>query len=501
MAPSVETRHGRLEGFAESGLEVFLGIPYAAPPVGRRRFRPPEAPEPWAGVREAKRFGFSAPQAAMDLGTMMPGFDVGPQHEDCLYLNVYAPASDGAKRPVMVWIHGGAFSLGSASQKMYDVRPLARAGVVVVTINYRLGALGYLYLAGLDSSLDTSGCSGILDQVAALEWVRDNIAAFGGDPEAVTLFGESAGGMSVGTLMGTPRARGLFQRAIPQSGACHTVVTAGTANEVTSAFLSELGVSPDDLDRLWEAPVDSILKAQRQCVERLRMPVRLRALVPVVDGVTLEQRPIDAVRSGLSADVRVIVGACRDEERLFTLWDPEAQSLDEAGVVARLEKRQPGHGARLVDAYRRARGADPSPYEIYSSIETDRVYRMPAVRLAEAQSAHQPGSWAYLVTWEAQAMGGRLGACHGVDLPFVMGAVGSKAAGVFAGSGPEAERLQHEMMGAWLAFARGGDPSHERLCEWPAYDTEQRATMFFGADTHVEAAPFEAERRAWEGVL
>lgn len=501
MTTIVETRQGRIEGFADAGLQAFLGIPFAAPPVGRRRYRPPEPPEPWTGVREAKSYGGSAPQTVIELGDTMPGMDVGPQSEDCLYLNVFTPAADGAQRPVMVWIHGGAFTLGSGSQKMYDVRPLARQGVVAVTINYRLGALGYLHLAGLDPGLETSACAGILDQVAALEWVRDNIAAFGGDPECVTIFGESAGGMSVATLLGMPRARGLFHRAIPQSGAAHSVLDTDAATRVARLFLEELGVPENALDRAWEAPVDAILRAQQRCAERLPMPARLRAFRPVVDGDALERRPIDAIRAGLSADVPVVVGACRDEERLFTLWDPQARDLDDAGIVKRMDERQPGQGAHLVDAYRRARGADVSSYDLYCAIETDRVFRIPAVRLAEAQSAHQPDTYAYLVTWEAQAMGGRLGACHGVDLPFVMGAVGSKAAGIFAGSGPEAEQLQREMMNAWLAFARRGDPNHEALCPWPRHDEERRATMFFGRDTHVEEAPFEAERRAWEEIL
>ena len=191
MADTVEIAQGRLSGFDDEGLRVFLGIPFAKPPTGWLRFRRPETPEPWGGVRDATRYGYSAPQAAMRLEKLMPGFDVGEQSEDCLYLNVFTPAADGARRPVMVWIHGGAFTLGSSSQKMYDVRGLARQGdLVCVTINYRLGALAFTHLAGLDESLDTTACAGIQDQAQALRWVRENIAAFGGDPEQVTIFGE-----------------------------------------------------------------------------------------------------------------------------------------------------------------------------------------------------------------------------------------------------------------------------------------------------------------------
>jgi para-nitrobenzyl esterase len=307
--------------------------------------------------------------------------------------------------------------------------------------------------------------------------------------------------MSVGTLMGTPAAAGLFQRAIPQSGAAHNVSDAAAATRVAEAFVAECGLDRGSLAKLWDLPADAILAAQQRTAAAMPRPHGMRAFRPVVDGETLPERPIDAIRAGRAAEIPVIVGACRDEERLFTLWDPEARELDDAGVAKRMDERQPGHGARLVEAYRRARGTGPSAYDLYCAIESDRVYRIPAVRLAEAQSLHQPDTWSYLVTWEAQAMDGQLGACHGVDLPFVMGMVGSKAGGLFAGSGPEAQGLQREMMNAWLAFARDGDPAHPALGPWPRHEPSRRATMFFGRESGVEDAPFELERQAWQGVL
>jgi para-nitrobenzyl esterase len=505
MGPIVETRQGKVEGFEEEGLRIFLGIPFARPPLGRLRFRAPEPPEPWRGMRDATRYGPSAPQAALELEEFMPGFDVGPQSEDCLYLNVFTPGPGGALRPVMVWLHGGAYTLGSGSQRMYDFRRLARDGdVVIVTINYRLGALAFLHLAGLDPALDTTACAGTLDQVAALEWVRDNAESFGGDPGCVTIFGESAGGMSVGTLLGTPSARGLFHRAIPQSGAAHRVNDPEAATRVASAFLEALGVTESELEAVWSAPVDAILKAQQQVEWGTGTPSHERPFCPAVEGRALPQPPIDAIRGGLSAAVPVMVGTCRDEEKLFSLWDPASRQLDEAGLVKRIDAVLPGQGARLVDAYRgarTARDADVSPFEIYSAIETDHIFRIPAVRLAEAQAAHQPRTFAYIVTWEASAMHGKLGACHGIDLPFVQGAIGSKSAGIFAGSGPEAERLSSEMMGAWLAFARSGDPGHQGMPDWPAYEATRRATMLFGRESRAADAPFDAERRAWDGIL
>jgi len=502
MSIQVEIAQGRLAGFEDEGLEVFLGIPFAKPPVGALRFRAPEAPEPWAGVREAAQYGASAPQVPLQIESLMAGFDVGPQSEDCLYLNVFTPAADGAKRPVMVWIHGGAFTLGSGSQKMYEMRRLARDGdLVAITINYRLGALAFTHLAGLDASLDTTACAGILDQAAALRWVRENVAAFGGDPGRVTIFGESAGGFSVGTLLGLPEARGLFDRAVPQSGAAHMANDEETGVRVARLFCEELSVPARSLDRLWELPVDAVLQAQQSIDAGLG---RLRPFKPVVGRGALPQRPIDAIAGGLSAEVPVVVGACRDEEKLFSLWDPAARELDEAGLVKRIDAVVPGQGHQLVDVYRSARaarGADTSPYELFCAVETDRVFRMPAVRLAEAQSRHQPATWSYLVTWESTAMGGKLGACHGIDLPFVLGQVGSRSVGMFAGSGPDAERLSREMMGAWIAFAHTGDPNHPDLMTWPGYDEECRSTIFFGRETQQVDAPLEDERRAWEGIL
>jgi para-nitrobenzyl esterase len=505
MGTTAEIAQGRLSGFEDAGLQVFLGIPFAKPPTGLLRFRPPRPAEPWSSVRDATRHGCSAPQAAMKLEKVMPGFDVGEQSEDCLYLNVFTPAADAARRPVMVWIHGGAYTLGSASQKMYDVRGLARQGdLVCVTINYRLGALAFTHLAGVDPALDTSACAGIQDQVQALRWVRENIAAFGGNPEQVTIFGESAGGFSVGTLLGMPEAKGLFERAMPQSGAAHLTNDAETGTRVARRLLEELGVAPGEVAKLWELPWQAILKAQQEVERRELEGTHSRPFKPVVDGRALSQRPIDAIAGGLSADVPVVVGACRDEEKLFTLWDPTVGELDEPGLVKRVDALVPGHGHALVDAYRQARaarGADTSAFELWCAIETDRVFRVPAVRLAEAQSRHQPATWSYLVTWESQAMGGKLGACHGIDLPFVFGQVGSKTGGIFAGSGPEAQRLSREMMGAWIAFARAGDPNHAELVSWPGHDETRRATMLFGRKSEVVEAPLEGERRAWEGIL
>ncbi|MFT3803799.1 MAG: carboxylesterase/lipase family protein [Burkholderiaceae bacterium] len=265
MSVIVQTRYGQLKGLQDRGVQVFRGVPYAQPPTQGLRFRPPQPPQPWTGVRDAREFGPVAPQYA-GLTSLAVKFLVGPADEDCLYLNIWTPAADAGRRPVMVWIHGGAFILGAGSQSLYDGAALAQRGdVVVVTINYRLGALGFLRLKELsDGRIPATGNEGILDQIAALEWVRDEIASFGGDPGNVTIFGESAGSMSCATLLGTPRAQGLFHRAILQSGSANFLSSREAATEVAEALLHEMGMSPDEVDKLAEIAPDRLVRGQQR---------------------------------------------------------------------------------------------------------------------------------------------------------------------------------------------------------------------------------------------
>ena len=480
---------------------IFRGIPFARPPVAERRFRRPEPPQPWAGVRDASRFGPSAPQTKLQID-FLPGMDVGAQSEDCLYLNVFAPGSQGSPRPVLVWIHGGAFTIGSGSQAFYDVRPLVRRGdVIVVTTNYRLGALGFLHLGELaGEDFGDAGNAGMLDQIAALAWVRDNIAGFGGDPGNVTIFGESAGGMSVGTLLGMPAARGLFHKAIAQSGAAHSANDAQTATGVARLVCEELGLAPGDGAGLRRAPVEAILAAQARCAVRVQGD-QLLPFRPVVDGRALPEPPIDAIRGGLSREVAVIAGFTRDEWKLFSFMDPQAKKLDEPSLLSRAEQRAPGRGQALVDAYRSKLGAGPKPFELFCEIERDRIFGIPAVRLAESQRRWQRSTYLYEFTWQAALFDGALGACHGIDVPFVMGAIGTPGADRFAGSGPEATALQERVMDAWLGFARSGEPGHAGLPEWKPYDANERMAMELGRRCESLRLPDAGLLRAWEGIL
>ncbi len=513
MNPVIETTGGKLAGRVQAGVASFLGIPYASPPVGARRFRPPEPPEPWSGVRDAAAFGFSAPQTEL-AGRVLPGMSVGSQSEDCLYLNVWTPAVDVGlnsvltKRPVLVWIHGGGFTVGSGSQGSYEPSALVRRGnVVVVTLNYRLGALGFLFLGARGAArLGATANVGLLDQIEALAWVRDNAAAFGGDPENVTIFGESSGARSVATLLGTPAARGLFRRAIAQSGAASHGHDEASAAAIAGETLRELGIPEESAEALRDVPTVALLAAQARVVARRVGTPGWLPFQPVVDGVVLPEPPLDAIRAGLSRDVPLLVGSNRDEWKLFAAMDPRLLALDEAGLEARVRDRigsaNPARAKALIDGYRSSGEArvGTTPRDVFCALETDRVYRIPALRLAAAQREAGAAVYAYHFTRPSALLGGELGACHAAEVPFVFGNVRSPAGVAFAGSGPEVDRLSDRVMDAWSGFARSGRPSSSDLPEWPAYTVERRETMMLDADCAVARDPDGVTRRLWDGL-
>lgn len=498
----VETAHGRVRGVVRGSHVAFLGLRYAQPPTGTRRFAAPVAPEPWAGVQEASGFGLACPQPP----SVLPGMEPGPQGEDCLFLNVYVPRGGGSRRPVLVWFHGGGFSAGSAAQAIYDGGPLATRGdAVVVTVNYRLGPLGFLHLPAL--GVDVPGAvdnPGLLDQLAALAWVRDNAAAFGGDPGNVTIFGESAGGMSVTTLITCPAARGIVRRAIAQSGAAQATLDRESAARTAHALLEELGLSPAEAARLRDVPVEQLVQAGQRVTTRLTGELFL-AFAPLVDGTALPVHPLDALRAGAARDVALMTGTTADEWRLFTFAAPGHRTMDEAALVKRIARRlgrlgQADGAGSLIELYRRARPGAP-PWQLFDAIESDRMFRIPAIRLAEAHGAHQPATFMYLFAWPSPAAGGRLGACHAIELPFVFGTLGAPHMERFSGSGPAAERLSEQVMGAWLAFAHDGVPAAPGLGPWPAYERGRRATMVLDAESRVIEDPGREEREAWTGWM
>ncbi|MFQ5698137.1 MAG: carboxylesterase/lipase family protein [Myxococcota bacterium] len=507
----VDTPSGALEGERQGGAAIFRGIPYARPPVGSRRFRAPEPAAPWTGTRLARSFRSSAPQSAPMLpllGRLIGGTAPG-QSEDCLYLNVWTPAPDPRRRPVLVWIHGGAFVMGSGSSALYSGRRLAvRGDVVVVTLNYRLGALGFLNLRGLvPHGDDVPSNLGLRDQIAALEWVQRHIECFGGDPENVTLMGESAGAMSVGTLLGTPRAQGLFGRAILQSGAAHNVASREQAAHVAESLLREVGVDALDAGGLEKLSLSALLRAQRKVGLSLGARGGLMAWQPSLDDDLLTTPPLRTIESGLSKSVPVLIGTNRDEWRLFLWGDPQGRRLDPAGLRRRIERSLQPAPSRDVDLavelYSRPRldRGRPTPTDSWVDFQTDRIFRYPATRLAEIQSRHVPETYAYLFNWRPPLLRTRLGAAHGVEIPFVLGSLRRRELRPLIGWSPSALRLCDRMQQAWAHFARTGRPECDLLPDWPAYDPERRATQILGSDCFVEDAPLEETRRFWEGRL
>jgi len=495
----VQTTYGKLDGLERDGAgwfsgggahHAFLGIPFASPPP---RFHAPEPPQPWEGVRPAQQFEKSAPQGDHPI----QGFASStPRDEDCLYLNVYTPAPDGAKRPVMFWIHGGGYTHGAGSEDLYDGGPLAvRGDVVVVTIHYRLGALGF---ADFEDVIEGARCNvGLLDMVRALEWTRDNIEAFGGDPSNITIFGESAGAAAVGALLATASARGLFAKAILESGSGRATPQAD-AVKIREALLKQLGIEPADAAAILDRPWQEIVEAQHKIGMRYG---------PVIDADVIPEAPLDAIAAGRSSNVPVLIGTNRDEVKLFNATSRDRHITDEdlpAAIAREMPRASEDDAKRLIEVYRASRSSKGLPaanVDIFDGITTDLRFRVNAQRLALSTRANGQPAFVYLFTWESPARHGAFGSCHALEMPFVFGTLWAPTQDRFAGSGPEAEALSLRMMDSWLAFARSGDPSHEGVGEWPPFEAETRPTMILGREVTLEHDPFAEERQAIEAFV
>ena len=483
------TKAGKLRGVTRDGIHIFRSIPYAGPPIGSRRFRPPTPAESWTGIRDARRFGPVVPQLASPLEALLGAAEPVCDEAESLTLSVYTPGLDRAARPVMFWIHGGAFVNGTGGSPIYDGRRFAQHGdVVVVSINYRLGAFGFLHLDDIfGAEFVGSGNAGVLDQLCALEWVRDNIADFGGDPAQITIFGESAGGMSVGTLLGMPAAQGLFSKAIVQSGGGSFCTPATAATETAHLVLDRAGIS--SIEELEAAPVDALLDAQRTVLEaglRTDLP-----FLPVVEGNVLPHRPVDAVRSGFGA-VPTLIGTNLDEMTMFTTLDLGTGIIDETAVARELTATFGTEAAEVEATYREIYdGSDPA--ELITAITTDRVFRTPAIRLAEAGAPNRP-TFMYLFTWESPIFDGKLKSCHALELPFMWDALDRRGLSMLTGDGPERQAIADAMHHAWIRFARSGDPG------WPEYTLDRRATQRFDTTLEVLDDPMSRQRRIWNDI-
>ena len=493
MQPTVETPLGRICGVEADGVLRFLGIPYAAPPLGALRFAPP-APHPgWTEARDATAFGAAPLQPVDGLSQTLGLLGDHVQSEDCLTLNVFAPATQArAPRPVLVWLHGGAFQTGTAAGPAYDgARLAARGDVVVVTLNYRVGALGFLHTFA-------SGCAnlGLQDQIAALRFVRAAISAFGGDPGQITVFGESAGAGSIVCLLAMPSARGLFRRAIVQSAAPEGQLSAAEASERARILCEKLGVGSGDLAALRGVAAEQILATQAACAEP--GPRRIGMFfAPVIDGELLPEAPLAALTRGAAREVELIIGTTADEMLLFMLV-PGFGEIPDAVLPQLVATRLPGPAETALARAEALLAHYPGHgVERFFAVETDASLFVPSTRLAEAQSRHQPRTFMYRFTWRSPLHGGRLGACHALDVPFALGTFALPKLRDFAGAGPDAERVAHAVMDAWVAFARRGDPSHPGIPSWPPYTALRRATLELGVPCRVVEAPGEERRRAF----
>lgn len=521
MTATVETHLGVLQGIQRTNHLEFRGIPYAQPPVNEKRFQAPQPLEPWEGVKRADRFGDASIQENISL------FGVGNISEDCLYLNVWAPAlqehSENNKRPVMVWIHGGSYTSGSGSQLIYRGRELCENGdMVVVTINYRLGVLGFLDLTHhFSSDLPVSSNNGLLDQIAALNWVKDNILAFGGDPEQVTVFGESAGAMSIAALMASPLSQGLFSRAILQSGSGDHVLTKDEAIDVADCFLQETGISSDDPDALFNLTTKQIIQAQKKCLslsfnrgtQQQAVPQYGMTLVPVIDGHILPTTPIRAIEKGAASNIALMVGATRDEWNLFlhtpgpdgeSLAKTRYKDLNKSELIKICERDLPGLGEKSANLYEKIiqdRGNSDTPpgttLDMYSAFESDRMFRIPTLRLAEAQSLHRDDVFVFEFEWDK----GVFGACHAVDIPFIFGSTQGGFGQILTGGSEKAVELSGTVQSCWIAFARSGNPGTDRVGQWPGYSIHNRKVMCFNENSQLIDDPQRNTRDHWDGIL
>ncbi len=502
-----ETTFGKIRGVDNGGIKIFKGIPYGANTTGANRFLPPAEPADWSGVRDALAYGHSAPQRDPSVPLPPPGgLSISSQNlpaegEDCLVLNVWTPAvapasESGRKRPVMFWCHGGGFATGSGSSPDNDGTNLAKRGdVVVVTINHRLNVLGFANLSAFSDTFAASGDAGMLDIVQALKWVRANISQFGGDPNTVTIFGQSGGGRKVETLLAMPAAKGLFQRAIIESGAAVRVVDRDVAVRNAEQLLVKLGIDKSNFRELQKLPVEKIMAAYFAVVrDNPEVDPSFGGFSPTVDGKILPQQPLAPIASPVSAYVPVMIGCTRTEMTLFSLNDPAAFSLNDADMRKRIGDLLGAQAPNIIGLYQKLNpGASPS--DIYFLIASDYRYGAPTMIAAQRRAAlGKAPVFLYYFTWETPVQGGRLRSPHTMEIPFAFDNV--KISERMTGGGADAMALADKISDAWIAFARSGDPNTPKLPHWPAYNATDRATMVINNVSKVVNDPLREQRIA-----
>ncbi|HEY6489974.1 MAG TPA: carboxylesterase/lipase family protein [Terracidiphilus sp.] len=498
--PVVEIQTGKVRGFESRGICTFKGIPYADTTAGANRFMPPHKAKPWTGLRSSMQFGNVCPQPARggwanDEEAWMFSWDDGVSGEDCLRVNLWTPGiNDNKKRPVMVWLHGGGFTAGSGQELLsYDGENLARRGdVVVVTLNHRLNVFGYLDLSQYGSQFADSGNVGMLDIVAALEWVRDSIAAFGGDPSVVTIFGQSGGGGKVNALMAMPSAKGLFHRAIVESGSLLRGTTPENAGKLAAALLEKLGLNGSSVDKLQQIPVDQLEAAAVAVTRRPPAPGgiidfrRVGAMLgwaPVAGGNALPRQPFDPDAPPQSSQVPLLVGTTLNEFVTATNH-PEFMQMTDDLLKTRVQGIFKDQADSIIAA---ARSIYPNaiPFELWSVIAVSSV-RGTALKQAELKAAQgSTPAYCYQFAWQTPVLSGRPMAFHCSEIAFVFD--NTERCRNMTGGGPTAKELADKLSTAWIQFARTGNPNHAGLPQWPTFNAQARSTMIFDNQCEVRS--------------
>ena len=496
---TVDTTLGKVRGAVEGGVQAFRGIPFAASTAPPNRFLPPQKRQPWTGVKDCIQLGLRAPQRNSDFFGQVPkAFEVmcpaEPMGEDCLVLNLWTPTvTGGRKRPVMLWLHGGGYTSGSAGFTCYNGQELARKhDVVLVGVNHRLNVFGYLYFAGVGGEKYAQASNvGMLDIVAALEWVRDNVANFGGDPTNVTIFGQSGGGAKVSALLAMPPAHGLFHKAIIESGAALKGVPVDVANRSAETFLSSLSLKRDQVDQLQELSVDKLLAAMPS--GGLPGPGGL-AMAPVLDGKTLTSGPFDPTAPEISANIPVMIGTVETEVTFFPGMplDPMDDAAFRARVKQTLAKASDAQVDQVIAAYKAGRPGAANT-DLYLALASDAGFRQGVVTEAERKSAQKAPVYHYYFTWHSPVDGGRLRAFHTIEIPLAFDV--AALAPSMLGTGPEVQPLADKVSGAWVAFARTGNPSHKGIPNWTPFETTKRATMVMNTEWKMVNDPHGEEQR------
>jgi para-nitrobenzyl esterase len=488
----VETTYGKVQGIATAGIKEFKGIPYGAPTGGKNRFMPPKKPASWTGIRECFAHGQCCPQTLSNLKSeygMMIQWDQhsGGMGEDCLVLNVWTPGvNDNAKRAVLVSFHGGGYTTGSGNAPGFDGAQLALFGdVVVVTVNHRLASYGYTHLADLGAPPEFAyaGVTGIMDLVASLQWVHDNIANFGGDPGRVMIFGQSGGGAKTSTVLATPSAKGLFHRAAVQSGSSLRLTTREAATKTAEQLLTKLEIPKTRIADIQKISWQQLLEAQ----------TGITGFSPVMDGTVLPHHQFDPVAPPESADIPMIISTTLEDAALsLTNFN-----VDEAGLKSVLSQRYADKADAILAIYKQ-RYPQKSPFLIQAQVFTDSGFRRSAITQAERKAAlGKAPAYMYLWSWVSPGHAGKFGAVHGTDVSASFHNIRDNIVGVGNTIG---KVMCDRLASAWVAFAKSGDPNNAMIPKWPAYDATTRATMVFDTDTRVENDPRGEIRKFWESM-